>query len=158
MAVWLVRAVEGAESGQARRSRFSDVDSDEWWSPYVERMAELGITRGCATRPARFCPEDPVTRRQMASFLVRAFNLERVPGNRFIDVWEENSHLIDINALASAGITAGCATEPARYCPSTDTTRAQMATFLARALGIATKAPEGGTSPRWPRAGTTPVL
>ena len=74
----------------------------------------------------------------MASFLVRAFQLKPASGNRFIDVPEGNSHLAAINALAASGITAGCATEPARYCPKSPTTRAQMATFLARALGIAT--------------------
>ena len=76
----------------------------------------------------------------MASFLVRAFQLEREASNTFADVEEGNSHLADINGLATAGITAGCATEPARYCPTLETTRAQMATFLARALGIATVA------------------
>ena len=103
----------------------------------MERLADLGITQGCSVEPARYCPTDPVTRQQMASFLVRAFRLEPLPGNRFIDVLEGNSHLVAINALAAAGITAGCATEPARYCPDGQTTRAQMATFLARALGIA---------------------
>ena len=82
----------------------------------------------------------------MASFLVRAFQLERETSNRFADVEAGNSHLADINGLASAGITAGCATEPALYCPTVATTRAQMATFLARALGIATVAPPEETT------------
>ena len=34
----------------------------------------------------------------------------------------------------AAGITAGCATVPLRYCPNRSVTRAQMATFLHRAL------------------------
>ena len=137
MAVWLVRAVDDAEPHPAGSSRFSDVDAGEWWLPYVERLADLGITRGCAVEPARFCPADPVTRQQMASFLVRAFQLKPAPGNRFIDVLDGSAHLADISALAVSGITAGCATEPARFCPDSHTTRAQMATFLARALGIA---------------------
>ena len=137
MAVWLVRAVDDAEPDPAGSSRFSDVDAEQWWSPYVERLADLDITRGCALEPARYCPTDPVTRQQMASFLVRAFRLEPAPAKGFIDVLEGNSHRAAINALAASGITAGCATEPARYCPGSPTTRAQMATFLARALGIA---------------------
>ena len=137
MAVWLVRAVDDAEPALAGSSRFSDVDAGRWWLPYVERLADLGITRGCAVEPARFCPSDPVTRQQMASFLVRAFRLEPARGNRFVDVMDGSAHLADISALAASGITAGCATEPARFCPDSHTTRAQMATFLARALGIA---------------------
>ena len=61
MAVWLVRALgETAASGTAD-TRFADVDTDMWWSPYVERLADLRITRGCAVDPLRFCPESPVT-------------------------------------------------------------------------------------------------
>ncbi len=141
MAVWLVRAVDGSDPADRGSSRFEDVDVSQWWSPFVERLADLGITRGCSTEPARFCPTDPVTRQQMASFLVRAFQLEPEPENKFTDVEDDNSHLVDINGLAAAGITAGCATEPARFCPGEDTTRAEMATFLARALGIATTPP-----------------
>ena len=142
MAVWLVRALDNTDPHPVASSRFSDVEGDEWWSPYVERLADLRVTRGCTTSPARFCPTEPVTRQQMASFLVRAFKLERAPGNQFIDVGEGNPHLVDINALVAAGITAGCAVEPARFCPARDTTRAQMATFLARILGVATTPPK----------------
>ena len=136
MAVWLVRAVDGVEPDVVSSSRFVDVDPSVWWVRYVERLADLGVTRGCSTIPARFCPSDPVTREQMASFLVRAFGLAPVSGNKFVDVEEGNSHLADINALAGAGVTAGCAVQPDRYCPTRDTTRAQMATFLARAMGL----------------------
>ena len=141
MAVWLVRAVDKAEPAETETTRFVDVDAQEWWMPFVERLADLAITRGCALEPARFCPTEPVTREQMASFLVRAFHLVSEPGNRFADVEAGNVHLGDINSLAAAEITAGCAVEPARYCPGQDTTRAEMATFLARALGIAQEPP-----------------
>ena len=36
-------------------------------------FASLGITGGCATGPLRYCPSDPVTRAQMATFIERAF-------------------------------------------------------------------------------------
>lgn len=141
MAVWLVRAVDEADPSGRETTRFVDVDAGEWWMPFVERLADLGITKGCALEPARFCPTEPVTREQMASFLVRAFGLAPQAGNKFADVGPGNGQLGDINSLAAAGITAGCALEPARFCPGQDTTRAEMATFLARALGIARKPP-----------------
>ena len=135
MAVWLVRVLEESEP-QAGSSRFVDVVDSEWWMPYVERLADLGITHGCATEPARFCPEDPVTRAQMASFLARAFGLEAPEGSPevvFSDVGE-GVHTDSIYALAASGITVGCASEPeARFCPGRPTTRAQMASFLNRA-------------------------
>ena len=134
-AVWLVRVL-GESEPQAGLSRFVDVDDSEWWMPYVERLADLGITHGCATEPARFCPEDPVTRAQMASFLSRAFGLEESEGSPevvFSDVGE-GVHTDSIYALLASGITVGCAAEPeARFCPGRFTTRAQMASFLKRA-------------------------
>ena len=70
MAVWLVRVLD-EEPAAAGSSRFSDVDAGQWWAPYVEVLADVGVTRGCATGPLRFCPDESVTRAQMASFLVR---------------------------------------------------------------------------------------
>ena len=45
-----------------------------------------------------------------------------------------DTHEANIDALAAAGITTGCETDPLRYCPDQPVTRAQMATFLHRAL------------------------
>lgn len=135
MAVWMVRILDGADPGAVGSSRFADVDPLQWWAPHVERLAELGVTKGCATEPARFCPAGTVTRAQMASFLVRAFSLPPASPAGFADVGS-GVHTADINALAASGITVGCGTEPLSYCPARDTNRAQMATFLARALNI----------------------
>ena len=133
MAVWLVRALD--ESPARRPARFADVDPDAWWAPYVEKLSQLRITLGCANGPARYCPHEPVTRSQMASFLVRAFDLEPAPYAAFDDTLGHTNEA-DISSLAAAGITAGCSTEPARYCPDEAVTRGQMATFLARALEL----------------------
>ena len=43
-----------------------------------------------------------------------------------------NLHERNINALAIAAITGGCA--PGRYCPAGAVTRGQMAAFLRRAF------------------------
>ena len=134
MAVWLVRILDGADPAALDSSRFADVDASEWWAPYVERLADLAVTKGCSTEPARFCPGETVTRAQMASFLVRAFGLPGGRSGRFSDTG--GVHEPDIDALAAAGVTAGCATSPRRYCPDRDTSRAEMATFLTRALAV----------------------
>ena len=132
MAVWLVRVLE-APLPEAGGSRFSDVDPEQWWSRHVEALADLGITRGCAVDPARYCPDEAVSRAQMASLLARAFDLEpSTDTGRFSDV-SGGVHAANIDALAETGITVGCAADPARYCPARATTRAQMASFLKRA-------------------------
>ena len=55
--------------------RVADVDTDQWWAAHAERLADLGITLGCSAQPVRYCPDEPVIRAQMASFLTRAFRL-----------------------------------------------------------------------------------
>ena len=135
MAVWLGRTLSGGEPPEISTTRFADVDPDAWWAAHVEQFAELGVTRGCATEPLRYCPHKSVTRGQMATFLVRAFDLSDADPAGFTDT---TGHLFQaqIDALAAARITAGCATDPLRYCPDRPVTRGQMATFIARATGL----------------------
>ena len=71
MAVWLIRVL-GGEVTDTATSRFDDVDASDWWSTYAEELADRDITTGCKTDPLRYCPDQPVTRAQMATFLHRA--------------------------------------------------------------------------------------
>ncbi|HEX2153749.1 MAG TPA: S8 family serine peptidase [Acidimicrobiia bacterium] len=93
------------------------------------------ITRGCnPPRNDRYCPDDPVTRGQMAAFLGRALGLAAWEVDVFVDddasVFEG-----DIQALAASGITRGCnPPRNDRYCPDDPVTSGQMAAFLTRAL------------------------
>ena len=133
MAVWLVRTLDGSDPQRSGTSRFADVEAWRWWAPHVERLADLGVTGGCRTRPARYCPHRPVTRAQMASFLQRAFRLSPAAAAGFSDT-RGNTHESAIDSLAEAGITVGCSADPLRYCPTVPVTRAQMASFLHRAM------------------------
>jgi len=115
---------------------FVDVPAGHLFHGDIEWLAAEGITKGC-NPPAndRYCPDDPVTRGQMAAFLARALDLPAgIPGT-FID--DDGSVFeTDIEALAGAGITRGC-NPPTndRYCPQDSVTRGQMAAFLNRGLG-----------------------
>ena len=134
MAVWTVRLIDGRDPVPVQESRFADVALDAWWMPHVERLADLGITRGCSSEPLMFCPQSRVTRQQMASFLARAFELPAAGPAGFEDVSQGGSHFDDINRLYAAEITAGCGQNPLRYCPIRSVTRGQMAVFLNRGL------------------------
>ena len=112
-------------------SRFDDVDAGGFHAPFVERLAQLRITRGCG-ESTRFCPDDTVIRAQTAAFLSRAFSLPDGPDPGFGDVAADAWYAADVAALAASGITTGCG--DAVFCPDDDTTRAQMATFLHRSL------------------------
>lgn len=74
-AVFVIRAKFGPLFGDnfsfPSAAYFSDVAAADPRFPFVQKLRELGVTQGCAS--GRFCPEDPVTREQMAVFLVRAF-------------------------------------------------------------------------------------
>jgi dipeptidyl aminopeptidase/acylaminoacyl peptidase len=106
-------------------ARFSTFRAD------IEWVFNEGITKGCSAE--RYCPADPVTRGQMASFLVRALDLPSTPTDFFTDD-NGTTHEVSINRVAAAGITKGCT--PTTYCPDADVSRGQMASFLARAFAL----------------------
>ena len=125
MASFLARALH---LPNATRDYFTD-DNESEHEGNINRIAEAGITAGCTA--TRFCPRASVTREQMASFLARAFGLPYATNDYFGD--DNNSdHEADINRIAQADITGGCAT--GRYCPRSNVTRGQMAAFLHRAV------------------------
>ena len=114
---------------------FTD-DNGNIFEGAIEAIAAEGITQGC-NPPAntRFCPNDFVTRGEMAVFLVRALHLTDNGGNLFVDddgLFYENS----ADRLKAAGITLGC-NPPTndRYCGERNVTRGEMAAFLVRAFG-----------------------
>ncbi len=52
---------------------FNDVPSGHWAFPFVEALAASGITAGCGG--GNYCPDDPITRGQMAVYLSAALGL-----------------------------------------------------------------------------------
>jgi uncharacterized delta-60 repeat protein len=113
-------------------------DSGSVFESHIEALARAGITLGC-NPPAndRFCPNDPVTRGQMAAFLVRSFGYtDDGGGDLFVDD-DESVFAGDIDRLGAAGVTLGC-NPPVndRFCPDNPVTREQMAAFLTRALDL----------------------
>jgi hypothetical protein len=119
----------------APSNRFVD-DDDSVFETDIEWLAAADVTKGC-NPPVNdmFCPDDPVTRGQMAAFLVRALGLS----DRLVDPFVDDDGSVfetDIEKLAAAGITRGC-NPPIndRFCPTDAVTREQMAAFLVRALG-----------------------
>jgi len=127
MATFLVRALD---LPPANRDFFVD-DSGNSHEEDINRIAAAGISLGCGE--SIFCPGESVTREQMASFLVRAFDLAAATGNPFGDVG--GTHAADVAALLQSGITTGCSATPLLYCPTNPVLRDQMAAFLHRASG-----------------------
>ncbi|CAN5869829.1 hypothetical protein BH23ACT5_BH23ACT5_24700 [soil metagenome] len=132
MAAFLVRALGLPATAE---DYFDDI-AQSVFEADINALAAAAVTRGC-NPPANdlYCPGQAVTREQMASFLVRALQLEATEAETFVDI-EGSVHATDIETLASSGITRGC-NPPVndRFCPNDTVTRGQMAAFLRRALG-----------------------
>jgi hypothetical protein len=76
MAVFLLRSKYGSSYNPppiGTITGFSDVPANYWAAAWIRQLVAEGITAGCGS--GNYCPEAPVTRAQMAVFLVRTFNL-----------------------------------------------------------------------------------
>jgi hypothetical protein len=113
---------------------FPDVTTGNQFYKFVENLFHNGVTGGCSG--GNYCPTNPVTRAQMAVFLLKGehggsylppacsstlFTDVPCPGGGFVD-W--------INQLSTEGITGGCG--GGNYCPGNTVTRGQMAVFLLK--------------------------
>jgi len=106
--------VDGAE-------KFTDVESVDSRCQYVEQLANDGIAVGCTAGPGgRFCPDDPVTRGQLAMYFVRAM--------RGTDSWEGGA---PITRAISVPLTAFVDCEsPGGYLPWTNEPTGSRPQFL----------------------------
>ncbi len=126
---------------------FPDVPSDNIFYPFIETLFHNGVTGGCAG--GGYCPANPVTRAQMAVFLLKSkFGAAHVPppctGTVFPDVPCTGGAFDPwIEELASLGITGGCG--GGLYCPNNTVIRQQMAVFLLKALAGSTYVPPACT-------------
>jgi hypothetical protein len=143
MATFLIRSIEGPDYVPPSCSGvFSDVSCPGFWAAdYIEDLYSRGITTGCGTDPLRYCPFGVVTRAQMSAFLIRSIEgpsyTPPACSGVFSDVTCPGFWAADyIEDLYSRSITTGCGTDPLRYCPFGDVTRAQMAAFLARSFSF----------------------
>jgi len=133
MAAFIYRALHGTPA-EGETPTFTD--SAGVFEGQISWLGSTGVTKGC-NPPINdhFCPDNLVTRGQMAAFLNRALDLTAATGDTFTD---DNGSVfeLDIEKLAATGITRGC-NPPIndQFCPNSPVTREQMAAFLHRALG-----------------------
>jgi hypothetical protein len=142
MAVFLLRGINGAGATPpaATGTVFGDVPVSHLFAAWIEQLAAVGITSGCAVSPPAYCPEATVTRGQMAVFLLRAKHgagyLPPDATGVFADVPTDHLFARWIEQLSREGITGGCNTAPPMYCPDAPVTRGQMAVFLVRTFNL----------------------
>ena len=139
MAVFLLKAEHGSDyTPPPCEGLFSDVrcgPSPSFAVDWIEQLFREQITGGCGG--GNFCPDRPVTRAQMAVFLLRTLH---GPGwtppacvGVFADVacTPQPAFAVDwIEQLYESNITGGCSLSPLEYCPDQPVLRKQMAVFL----------------------------
>jgi hypothetical protein len=106
------------------------------FADWIEQLAAEGITGGCGG--GNYCPDNPVTRQQMAVFLLKAEHGSSYTPPACAGVFGDvpcPSQFADwIEQLALEGITGGCG--GGNFCPTNPNTRGQMAVFLVRTFGF----------------------
>ncbi len=128
MASFLARALD-LPPGTAT---YSDVSASHTHAAAISSLATAGITNGFPD--GTFRPDEPVSRGQMASFMVAAMGLEdpAPPAPPFSDVALDHPHARGVAAIFQAGIGTGY--PDGTFRPDQGVTRGQMASFLARGL------------------------
>lgn len=120
--------------GNPHEGTFAD-DEKNVHERSIENLVSLGITQGCDADLKLYCPDEHITRAQMAKFLVLALGERGMRGSgrsRFSDVDADAWHRHFVERLADLGITAGY--PDGTFRPYEPVTRAQMAVFLTRAF------------------------
>jgi hypothetical protein len=139
MAVFLLTSLNGPGfvPPPATGTVFNDVGAFDFAAAFIEALAAAQVTAGCGG--GNYCPNDPVTREQMAVFLLRTLEGPTytppdcsVP--TFGDVPCSSPFARWIEELFLRGITAGCGT--GLYCPLSAVSRGQMAVFLTETFAL----------------------
>jgi hypothetical protein len=141
MAVFLLRGIHGSSyipSAVGGSTGFVDVPNNYWAAAWIKQLAAEGVTSGCGG--GNFCPNSPVTRAEMAVFLLRSkYGSSYIPpnvesGTGFLDVPVSYWASAWIKQLAVQGIAGGCGN--GNYCPENPVTRAEMAVLLVRTFSL----------------------
>jgi hypothetical protein len=141
LAVFLVRGSHGSsfEPPPATGTVFNDVPATFWAAKWIEQLAADGLTAGCGG--GNYCPNGLVKRSEMATFLIRighgpGYTPPPPSGTVFNDVPATYWAAPYIEQLFAEGGTAGCQSNPPRYCPEQSVLREQVAVFLVRAFSL----------------------
>lgn len=115
---------------------FADVPVSNPYCRWIAELARRNVVSGYGG--GNYCPGSPVSRDQMAVFVLRT--LDRAPDPpacttpMFADVPAASPFCKWIEELARRSVVTGCG--GSNYCPAADVTREQMSVFLTVTFGL----------------------
>ena len=124
----IIAKMIGLDTTDVKNPGFKDVSTANGYYKAIAAMAQEGFINGYGD--GSYGPNDPIKRGQMASILVKAFDLPREVPNiyPFEDIWNSQSHRSNILIIYQLGITSG--TSPTTFSPNAAITRGQAAKML----------------------------
>lgn len=127
----MVVVASGHTPLKVAKSSFTDVQVGTEVSTYIERAVQLGFFE---QKSGKFNPNVPLTREEMSYVLTKAFHFDASKYSEaalvFPDVAANNTYADYIKAIYYNGVTKG---SNGKYMPKSSVTRAQFASFVARA-------------------------
>src|SRR4029079_16292958 len=140
MSVFVLAAREGPgwapDQCVQGNQQFPDVPFDSPYCPWIEELYNRQVVAGCGSD--LFCPTAPVTREQMAVFVLRTLDGTLDPPActtpMFPDVPASSPFCRWIEELVRRGVVTGCG--GGNYCPTAPVSREQMGVFLSVTFGL----------------------
>ena len=138
MAVFVLVAKEGAgyQPQACATPVFNDVPASSPFCRFIEELFRRSVVNGCGN--GNYCPADPVTREQMAVFVLRTLDPTLNPPACttpvFDDVPASSTFCRWIEELFRRGVVTGCGGN--NYCPAQPVTREQMGVFISVTFGL----------------------
>ena len=137
LATLIIRSMLGDTFTYSTVPYFTDVPASSSFFPYIQKLADLGLTHGCTA--TTYCPTGPVPRMDASVLIVRG-KLESLFGDKFTypttpfftDVPASLPQFPYIQKMYELGMTSGCSAT--QFCPNSNLTRQEISVFLTRAF------------------------
>ena len=119
---------------------FSDVPCSDPDARYINLLYQQNVTAGCSANPLTYCKDAPISRAEMAVFIVKGYRgSSYVPPScqgKFVDVTCGGlyaPYAPFIEQLYNDGVTVGCSTSPLQFCPGSAIGEWETLVWMAKA-------------------------
>jgi hypothetical protein len=147
-AVFFERGIHGADiqPPQPLGQTFADVDLGKWYAKWAEALWQDAFTAGCSIDPLRFCPLEVHNRAEASVFVLRILHgvdyVPPEPVGLFADTSPSKWYAKWVEAAYNDRMIPPCESGPTlNFCPEEPVSRADMAMYLALALGLDVQPP-----------------